>query len=493
MPKAQFQADRYHMTMANFSLSEHAKFGVELLANLPSTFYAAFRKLPFAPCVGHERLVENLTHISIDPPRIRFLKNDRAGLGCIAEHLENRKLFATVRAVRPGTVIFPNEPFADISGPFVTTQLTEVKFEHAFDIPMTVASRALQMRMAAGERWLSDFSLRRNGEIERSVDVARYAYIGGFNDTSNMEAGFLLDQFPVGTMAHYLVQSYVGVKENDPVTGLPKHFEQICFERWLDAHPNGTTLLVDTISIPFGIKHAIAAAKSSESRRKAFRAVRIDTQPLASWSAYVQSALDLNGFSEVKILTSGDHDEESIAEVVREHPRAFGFGVGTKLLSEVPNVAGVIFKESLIRGYPTLKCSSKGKATLPGKLQILRYKDKDDYYVGDVIMGVESPTDLDALVNDTLCPWKEAESHEELLKDFWDDGSYDSIPSMEEQREYVRDQVKRFRDIRAYPVILSPGLKDLVEKLTAYMNKDENEYRDLVIPEGLKEPEDGKK
>jgi len=152
MPKGQFQADRYHFTMGNFSLTEHSWIEGEPMSDLPATFYVSFRKLPFAPCVGHERLVENLTHISIDSPRIRFLKNDRAGLDLIAKHLENKKISATVRTVRPGTIMFPNEPIADISGPFATTQLTEVKFEHAFDIPMTVASRALRMRMAAGDR-----------------------------------------------------------------------------------------------------------------------------------------------------------------------------------------------------------------------------------------------------------------------------------------------------------------------------------------------------
>jgi hypothetical protein len=31
--------------------------------------------------------------------------------------------------------------------------------------------------------------------------------------------------------------------EIEPRTGKPKHFEQVAFERWLDANPNGTTLL----------------------------------------------------------------------------------------------------------------------------------------------------------------------------------------------------------------------------------------------------------
>ena len=115
-----------------------------------------------------------------------------------------------------------------------------------FDLPMTTASTAMQFRMAAGDdRWLSDFSLRRNGDIERAVDIAVYAFIGGFNDTSNMEAAHRLDIPAVGTEAHYWQQAYIEYMyepEIEPRTGKPKHFEQVAFERWLDANPNGTTL-----------------------------------------------------------------------------------------------------------------------------------------------------------------------------------------------------------------------------------------------------------
>ena len=52
----------------------------------------------------------------------------------------------------------------------------------------------------------SNAALRRNGDIERAVDIATYAFIGGFNDTSNMEAAHRLDIPAVGTIAHYWQQ-----------------------------------------------------------------------------------------------------------------------------------------------------------------------------------------------------------------------------------------------------------------------------------------------
>ena len=50
--------------------------------------------------------------------------------------------------------------------------------------------------------------------------------------------------------------------EIEPRTGKPKHFEQVAFERWLDANPNGTTLLLDTIDVYMGAVHAAMAGKT---------------------------------------------------------------------------------------------------------------------------------------------------------------------------------------------------------------------------------------
>src|SRR5438128_12390736 len=174
--------------------------------------------------------------------------------------------------------MFRQQPIADITGKFGLTQAQEIKFEHAFDLPMTTASVAMQFRMAAGDRWLSDFSLRRNGDIERAVDIAVYAFIGGFNDTSNMEAAHRLDIPAVGTEAHYWQQPYIEYMyepEIEPRTGKPKHFEQVALERWLDANLNGTTLLLDTVDVYLGAGHAAMAATSTEVRRRAVVGVRV--------------------------------------------------------------------------------------------------------------------------------------------------------------------------------------------------------------------------
>src|SRR3954452_2190795 len=353
--------DRYHAAMGDASFKDVTRLHDQRLSDAEATFYVTQRKLPFAPCLGHERLVRLLIDSQIDRPRLRFLEQDRGDLKLFAKAIEDIQFVGKIRAVRAGTIVFAQEPFADITGAFGLTQAQEIKFEHAFDLPMTTASLAMQFRMAAGTRWLSDFSLRRNGDIERAVEVATYAFIGGFNDTSNMEAAHRLDIPAVGTEAHYWQQAYIEYMyepEMEERTGRPKHFEQVAFERWLDANPNGTTLLLDTIDVYLGAIHAAMAATSTEARRRAFKGFRVDSGDLAELGAWCLEFFEANGLHGLMPILTGDLDVEKLKQIVEEFPEASGFGVGTKLSSEVSRIAGVIFKECVIENLPTLKASN---------------------------------------------------------------------------------------------------------------------------------------
>jgi nicotinate phosphoribosyltransferase len=466
--------DRYHAAMGDASYKDVTRLHDKLLSDGQATFYVTQRKLPFAPCLGHERLVRLLVDSQIDRPRLRFLEQDRAGLKLFAKAIEDMYFVGVIRTVRPGTIIFAQQPFADISGAFGLTQAQEIKFEHAFDLPMTTASTAMQFRMAAGDkRWLSDFSLRRNGDIERAVDIATYAFIGGFNDTSNMEAAHRLDIPAVGTEAHYWQQAYIEYMyepEIEPRTGKPKHFEQVAFERWLDANPNGTTLLLDTIDVYMGAVHATMAATSSDARRRAFKGFRVDSGDLAELGRWCLRFFEANGLHGLRPNLTGDLDVEKVRAIVKEFPEAAGFGIGTKLSSEVPAVAGVIFKQSLIEGHPTLKASNSiEKTTLPGRLQVFRGIDDQGHYVGDV-------TGLDE--EEIQIPG--ATQVERLLLPFWENGQHSAIPSIEKQKAFVEDQRRRFADINNYPHTLSGTLKVLRDDLTAQMRADKSGWEEVL-------------
>jgi len=470
--------DRYHAAMGDASFKDVTRLHDERLSDAQATFYVTQRKLPFAPCLGHERLVRLLIDSQIDRPRLRFLEQDRGGLQLFAKAIEDIQFVGRVRAVRPGTIVFAQEPFADISGAFGLTQAQEIKFEHAFDLPMTTASIALQFRIAAGDgRWLSDFSLRRNGDIERAVDIATYAFIGGFNDTSNMEAAHRLDIPAVGTEAHYWQQAYIEFLDQPEIehrTGKPKHFEQVAFERWLDANPNGTTLLLDTIDVYTGSVHAAMAATSTEARRRAFKGFRVDSGDLAELGQWCLRFFEANGLTGLRPNLTGDLDVEKVRSIVAEFPEVAGFGIGTKLSSEVRAVAGVIFKQCLMKDRPTLKASnSKDKITLPGRLQVFRGSDASGDYVGDVI-GLEDETIEIA----------GAARVERLLVPFWENGQHSAIPSIIKQKAFIAEQRKHFRDIDNYPTVLSERLDQLRDEVTEQMHQDHSGWETILkVPE----------
>ena len=471
--------DRYHATMGDASYKEATRLHDGLLSDTEATFYVTQRKLAYAPCLGHERLLRSLLDLRIDRPRLRTLEQDRGGLHRFAKAVEDINFVGTVRAVRPGTIMFAGQPFADITGAFGLTQAQEIKFEHAFDLPITTAAIAMQIRMAAGNRWLSDFSLRRNGDIERAVDVATYAFIGGFNDTSNMEAAHRLEIPAVGTEAHYWQQSYVEFMdepETDPRTGRPKHFEQVAFERWLDANPQGTTLLLDTIDVHMGAVHAALAATSTPERRRAFKGFRVDSGDLARLGKWCLEFFEANGLDNLMPVLTGDLDVEGVRRIVEEFPQAAGFGIGTKLSGEVRRVAGVIFKECVIDGRPTLKASNTPeKSTLPGRLQVFRGADAGGRYVGDVTGLEEEEVSIPG-----------AARVERLLQPFWEGGRHESIPSILKQKSFVEEQLRRFPALDAYPHTLSERLRRLRDELTARMRSDESGWRDVLnVPESL--------
>src|SRR4029434_7903244 len=135
--------DRYHAAMGDASFKDVARLHNERLSDAEATFYVTQRKLPFAPCLGHERLVRLLVDSQIDRPRLRFLEQDRGGLELFAKAIEDIQFVGKIRTVRPATIIFAQEPFADITGAFGLTHAQEIQFEHALDLSITIATMQL--------------------------------------------------------------------------------------------------------------------------------------------------------------------------------------------------------------------------------------------------------------------------------------------------------------------------------------------------------------
>jgi nicotinate phosphoribosyltransferase len=218
------------------------------------------------------------------------------------------------------------------------------------------------------------------------------------------------------------------------------------------------------------------AATSTEARRRAFKGFRVDSGDLAELGRWCLRFFEANGLHDLRPNLTGDLDVEKVRQIVSNFPEVGGFGIGTKLSSEVPAVAGVIFKQCLIDGRPTLKASnSLDKTTLPGRMQLFRGIDSEGNYVGDV-------TGLDD--EDVTIPG--AVSVERLLEPFWENGQHAAIPSIVKLKSQVAEQRSRFKDLNCYPRTLSQRLTKLRDTLTMQMRSDNSGWeRILKMPESV--------
>ena len=78
--------DRYHAAMGDASYKDVARLHDKLLSDAQACFYVTQRKLPFAPCLGHERLVRSLATVKSIVLDCAFLNRNGARLKLFARH-----------------------------------------------------------------------------------------------------------------------------------------------------------------------------------------------------------------------------------------------------------------------------------------------------------------------------------------------------------------------------------------------------------------------
>ncbi|MCA1788015.1 MAG: nicotinate phosphoribosyltransferase, partial [Desulfobacteraceae bacterium] len=247
-----------------------------------------FRKLPFeggfAIFAGLEDFLQTLETLRFDEKDLTFLKTqgmDQAFLN----YLKDFRFQGNIYASKEGDLIFPNRPVVTVEAPIIETQLLETLLLNILNYQSLIATKASRMRLAAGDRKLVDFGLRR-APGTGGYSAARAAFIGGFDATSNVRAGRDYGIPISGTMAHSFVQRY----DN----------EISAFRDFANVRPHDCVLLVDTYdTLKSGVPNAIKVGKEMEKTENRLKGIRLDSGDLAWLARESRKMLDDAGLDYV--------------------------------------------------------------------------------------------------------------------------------------------------------------------------------------------------
>jgi nicotinate phosphoribosyltransferase len=144
-------------------------------------------------------------------------------------------------------------------------------------------------------------------------------------------------------------------------------------------------LLIDTYNTERAAHKVVALAPKLAAQGIAIKGVRIDSGDLAQHARRVRSILDAAGLTTVTIFASGNLDEHRVQELVRSRAPIDGFGIGTRMnTSADAPFLDCAYKLEEYEGRPRRK-RSEGKATWPGRKQVLRRYDDAGRFAGDVL------------------------------------------------------------------------------------------------------------
>ncbi len=354
------QTDLYELTMAAgyFENNVNARAVFELFC------YRLPKNRSYLIAAGLKQIVDYLVNIRFTDDEIRYLKNHRAFASVsrkFFDHLKHFRFTGNLWALREGEVFFAQEPVLQIEAPILEAQILETYLLSSIHIQTLVASKASRIIQAADPSKnnvsVVDFGSRRAHGSEAAIYAARAAYLAGCSGTSNVFAGKQFGIPTYGTMAHSWVEAFDS--------------EQESFRKYLEAFPEQGILLIDTFD-------TLEAARQLKSIRKPIKAVRLDSGDLLALSKTVRKILNRQGLSQVKIIASGNLNEDKIRALLQQKAPIDVFGVGTEMVisKDHPSLDLVykLVQTQDAKGQVILKTKgSEGKTYYPKRKQVFRH------------------------------------------------------------------------------------------------------------------------
>jgi nicotinate phosphoribosyltransferase len=477
-PQRNFSAlttDLYEVTMA----CGYWNAGVN---DYEAAFHVTFRLNPFGSeftvACGLTTAIDFLSAFHFDQTEIDYLGSQRGNdskplfSAGFLDHLRSLRLTCEIDAIPEGTLVFPNEPLIRVCGPIIQCQLLETALLNILNFESLIATKAARVCLAAQNDPVIEFGLRRAQGVNGGLTAARAACVGGCAGTSNLQASQRFGIPVSGTQAHSWVMFFESESE--------------AFEAYAKAMPNNCVFLVDTYNSLDGVRHAIDVARQLRKNGHEMIGVRLDSGDRVALSIATRQMLDKAGFTNAKIVCSGDLDEYAIADMKRHGAKIDIWGVGTKLTTGQPDAAlGGIYKLGAVRRadgqwqYRIKLSNERAKTSCPGLLQVRRFHQPDGRFVADAIYEVDhamsEPCTIVELESEKKRQIPAKTDYSDLLVPIFRKGELVyQAPELEVSREHTRTQLScappeilRLVDATPYKIGLEQSLHELRSTLIA--------------------------
>ncbi len=379
-PTTALFTDHYELTMVASALQSG-------IAGRRAVFEVFARRLPagraYGVVAGIDRLLDAVSRFRFDEATVTHLiESGVVNEGPMTDWLRDYRFSGDITGFAEGELFFPYSPVLTVAGTFAECVVMETVMLSVLNHDCAVASAAARMSDAAGGRLLIEGGSRRT-DPESAVAAARAGFVGGFDTTSNLEAGRRHGIPTAGTTAHAFVLAHAS--------------EEAAFAAQRDTFGADSTYLVDTFDVMDGIRAAVATVGPE------IGGVRIDSGDLLDDSQKARELLDELGATDCRIVVSSDLDEFRVADLEAGRAPIDAYLVGTSLVTGSGHpTASMVYKLVSIadddKATSPLRAVGKlspGKHTLGGRKDVHRTVDADGRFTSEVlsVLPVELPDD----------------------------------------------------------------------------------------------------
>lgn len=330
-------------------------------------------------------------HAAVMARKIRFPRAQLDRLATIGmfqdgflRWLEEFRFSGEILTMPEGTPVFPHEPLLEVRAPVAEAQLLETLIMNLVTTETVLASKALRVVLAAGDRPVLDFGMRRMHGTDAALRGVRAYRVAGIRATSNVLGSLRYGLPASGTMAHSFIQAHPDETE--------------AFRTYGRLYP-GTTLLVDTYDTLTAVDKVITLVRDEGVN---IGAIRLDSGDLLELSTHARESLDAAGLERIKIVVSGGLDEWKIQGLLSDGAPIDSFGVGTDMGAAVDSPSlDLAYKLTEYDGEPRLK-NAPGKKLNPGPKQVWRFAGADGCYSHDEITGRDEHRDGEPLLQPVI-------------------------------------------------------------------------------------------